>query len=389
MGKLLYEILEISENATTEEIKGAYKKMALKWHPDRNKSPNANEMFQKINKANEILMDPEKRKLYDQYGDDYLENPEIINQSMFDDLFTRGPEQFFGMKKHKKVIHIPHKLSLKEIFCNTVTKVNLPKKVKCNECDGTGYTDKKIHTCTICRGLGRQTRYRSHGIMQIMEQIPCTQCNSTGRDNKNTTLNCPHCGTMGFLNMSEEIEVPIPKKILSNNTVEIKSSSIEDTVFVVVFEISFTPEVSISSDGKLIIILELAFAETFCGFQKLFEHPSGQKILIENDAGNVVDPNHIYIIPNKGFPNKHGNDNMYFTFKINYPKKIQIPQKALLSFKNLEKLFGHKKESITEASDQKTYGKYKLQDLEYLHKQDDLRNATDDQYDNTSKCQHQ
>jgi DnaJ-class molecular chaperone len=128
----LYEILEIDRSASLHTIKKAYRKLATKYHPDRNKDPDAEEKFKEISHAYEILSDPEKRARYDQFGEENGMNN------------TMNPFDFFMGQQRKQTTHHIHKLSLKDYFTKSSVQIKIPRKKDCNACDSTGFADKKI-----------------------------------------------------------------------------------------------------------------------------------------------------------------------------------------------------------------------------------------------------
>src|SRR5688500_17500629 len=119
MGKDFYNILGLNKNASSDEIKKAYKKLALKYHPDKNKTPEAVEMFQLINQANEILSNPEKKETYDNFGEAGLEQMNMPNP------FSFNMNPFAGMRRHNYVEELIHTVTLVEVFTQTQTSIKI------------------------------------------------------------------------------------------------------------------------------------------------------------------------------------------------------------------------------------------------------------------------
>lgn len=157
-------MLGVSKEVTVEEVKKSYRKLALKWHPDRN--PNNREeaevKFKEISRAYEIISDPEKRQLYDQFGEEGLENGggggggggamdifDLFGGGMFGGGGQRGPR---GKQRGEDVV-FPLKVTLEELYSGTTKKLRLTKNVICTTCAGKG--GKGETTCKGCRGQGR------------------------------------------------------------------------------------------------------------------------------------------------------------------------------------------------------------------------------------------
>lgn len=225
-----YELLGVAKNASAEEIKKAYKKQALKYHPDRNKGDKtAEEKFKKINQAYESLSDPEKRQMYDQFGEDGLKgNPfggaggggggfrdmnDVFENfgDVFGDIFGGGRGSRRGRKMPQQgsdlMMHIT--ISFAESYEGVKKDINFSRSSTCNICSGTGAepgSSKK--TCPTCNGAG-QVKV-SHGFFSIAQ--PCPTCHGEGNI---TDKPCNNCRGTGFVKEEKKVSINIPGGISS------------------------------------------------------------------------------------------------------------------------------------------------------------------------------
>lgn len=221
-----YEVLGVSKNASDDEIKKAYKKMAIKYHPDRNPDDKeAEAKFKEAAEAYDVLRDPQKRARYDQFG------PEGVNGaggfggsgmnmddifSMFGDIFGGhgGFGGFGGGGRARKPqyrggdLRLKVRMTLQEIATGVTKKFKVKKKVACPHCHGSGAEGSgATETCPTCHGNGFvvKTQQSIFGMMQT--QAVCPTCGGEGTIIKNK---CKECGGEGVVNGEEVIEVKIP-----------------------------------------------------------------------------------------------------------------------------------------------------------------------------------
>ena len=229
-----YEVLEVAKNATADEIKKAYRKKAIQYHPDKNPGDKeAEEKFKEAAEAYEVLSDPQKRARYDQYGfagmggaggfsgggmsmeDIFTHFGDIFEGAGFDlgDFFggggssrSRGPRVRRGSDMRVKV-----RLTLEEIAKGCEKKIKVRKLVQCKDCHGTGSADGKTDTCPTCKGSGRVIR-QQRGIFGMMQvQSECETCGGEGTIIKNK---CPKCGGQGVIRDEEIITITIPAGVM-------------------------------------------------------------------------------------------------------------------------------------------------------------------------------
>lgn len=220
-----YEILGVSKNATKDEIKSAFRKMARKWHPDINKAPDAEAKFKELGKAYETLMDDEKRATYDRFGEDGLKNAGFNTQGPFAAGFGDLEEVFnsffgggfgFGGSRRQDP-NAPQRgddlrLDLELDFEEAVFGVNKEIKIDhlevCQTCNGTGAKNgAKPEPCKNCGGSGRIQQTTRTVLGHFTQIVTCPVCHGKG-----TVINnpCPDCRGQGRKDIEKKLEVKIP-----------------------------------------------------------------------------------------------------------------------------------------------------------------------------------
>lgn len=232
-----YEVLGVAKNASDDEIKKAYKKMAIKYHPDRNPdNKEAEEKFKEAAEAYDVLRDPQKRARYDQFGHEAVNGAggfggASMNMddifSMFGDIFGGhgGFGGFGGSGRARKPqykggdLRLKVKLSLQEVATGVTKKFKVKKKVTCNHCHGSGAEGTgATESCPTCHGSGYvvKTQQSIFGMMQT--QGVCPTCNGEGTIIKNK---CKVCGGDGVVNGEEVVEVKIPAGVADGMVVNV------------------------------------------------------------------------------------------------------------------------------------------------------------------------
>ena len=227
-----YDILGVTRSSSADEIKKAYRKLAIKYHPDKNPGDKeAEEKFKEAAEAYEILSNPEKKQRYDQFGHagtsasgggygGHMNMDDIFSQ--FGDIFGGGGgspfESFFGggggqSRGGRRVargtnLRIKVKLTLEEIARGVEKKIKVNKQVVCNTCDGTGAKDRSsFHTCNTCGGSGSVRRVTNTILGQMQTTSTCPTCNGEGTQ---ITSKCNSCHGDGVVRGEETISINIP-----------------------------------------------------------------------------------------------------------------------------------------------------------------------------------
>ena len=220
-----YEVLGVDKSASANDIKKAYRKLAIQYHPDKNPGDKvAEEKFKEAAEAYSVLSDPDKKARYDQFGHEGLSGGAgggfngagmDLNDifSMFGDIFGgrggfggfggyNGPQKFRGSDLRVKV-----KLTLQEISTGVTKKFKLKKYVPCPHCNGSGAEGGAMETCPDCKGTGRVVRTQQSFFGMMRSEVACPKCNGQGKIIKNK---CTHCNGDGIVTGEEVIDVNIP-----------------------------------------------------------------------------------------------------------------------------------------------------------------------------------
>ena len=356
-----YEILGVPKSADDREIKKAFHKLSLKWHPDKNppeKHEEATEAFKKISEAYEILSDSEKRKIYDQHGKEGLREsggPGGAHGFPFEQMFGGGhpfASMFGGMfggggfpgqpqqrqrggKGPSKMQEIP--VTFTEMVNGGSRRLRITHKVRCGTCSGSGTRSGKSHSsCTGCNGRGVKVRVMRMGPNQIMQQSgPCDECRGTGKSISESDK-CPACQGSKIENRESIVAITIEKGTKNGDQYIIPNHAdwLEDTdeagdIIIVFREESRDDMKRVGYD--LVIPITILLSEALCGFKIPITHPSGERIFIES-KDTVIKPGQRKRVIGKGFFNKDKNTHgdLIIEFDILFPEKLEAPRDELI-----------------------------------------------------------
>lgn len=346
MTKDYYKILDVPKNADEKTIRNAYKELARKWHPDKNKN-NVNEATEKlkdINEAKDVLLNPEKREIYDQYGEDGLK--QSGQQTRQDDVMNDIFKQMFGMHNAPQQNDVPDvevecEVTLEQMFTGTSIKKQITRFSLCSHCHGTGSDDGIDHKCLKCNGQGKTIKVvRMGNVIQQIQQ-PCNSCLGIGHDS--THKKCTICtGARGVKEVCD-MEFPIPAGAFNGTVISVKNQGNEiprderktaDTrsnIKIIIkgkqhseFKRMFVIEgkKTVPNPADLLYEMTITLAESICGFRKIIKHLNGQEITVQYEK--CTKNGDILILPNLGMPvlNSQERGDLYVSFKVLYPEEL-------------------------------------------------------------------
>lgn len=231
-----YEVLGVQKDASEKEIKSAYRKLAMKHHPDRSDAPDAEERFKEISEAYAVLSDPGKRKQYDQFGhagiNSQYSQEDIFRGVNFEDLlrgfgFGGGDsifDMFFGGRsrgpERGRDLRYDINLTLEQAAAGLDTTIDVPRTEACPACGGSGSKPGTSPvTCSSCRGTGQVTRAQSTPFGQIVTSTACPKCRGRGQI---ITSPCVECAGTGRVRRSRKINIKVPQGVEDGQHIKLR-----------------------------------------------------------------------------------------------------------------------------------------------------------------------
>ena len=357
-----YEVLGVPKNSEKGDIKNAYRKLALQYHPDRNKSPGAEERFKEISEAYAVLSDEDKRKRYDTYGhvgsEEVFRGSEANFEEIFKDMgfggvrdifeqffgsrggFTRGSSDPFGFgfnfgsgrQKGRDILY-DIDLSLEDVLRGKKDEIELPKMDSCTNCNGTGAAPgTKPRRCTVCNGQGQTRRvYSQNRFSTFVSLEPCRTCRGEGEIIERP---CVTCNGSGNIRTTKKLRLEIPRGVEDGMTLQMQGEGepTENGVpgdLLIRTHVRQHPEFQILEDGHVITNQNLSFTDLALGTEIRVPTLEGlEKVKISPGT----QPNSIIKLKGKGLPRYggYGRGDELVRINVRVPTKINDTQKALL-----------------------------------------------------------
>lgn len=376
----LYNLLGVEKTADENQIKKAYRKLALKWHPDKNKDnkEEAETKFKEISEAYAILSDTKKRELYDKYGMEGVNNdgPQINPEDIFQNIFGGmgggfnpfggpggfnpfgGPGQGRNQQKQERDIVINLALTLEEMYTGCMKEMKYNMKTGCDVCDETGTKDKTKLECNKCSGKGKIMIRRQMGPMIQQMVVDCPDCEGKGRSKPKDDNKCDKCEGNGYVMKEKKIRVPIKSNVNVNQkiTVPEKGHKIGTTRGNLIFVTSVIPHSFYErQEDNLVCIVKLTLAQSVCGFVKTVKFLDGNELVLKYDE--PIKHEEIKVVPNMGF----NKGSLIIKFVVEQEESLNLEReerqqiKLLLSKSDNDKKELRKEIEIVESMKTKKY----------------------------------
>ena len=367
-----YEVLGVQKNASKEEIKNVYRRLALQYHPDRNKEPGAEEKFKEISEAYAVLSDDEKRKRYDMYGHVGAEEAFRGSEANFEEIFRdmgfggfrdifeqifgrRGGGGFFGDdlfgfgfggsggRRRGRDIVYDMELTLEDVLRGKKEEVEVPRLDRCRECGGSGAAPgTRPRKCTVCDGQGQTRRvYSQNRFSTIVTMEPCRTCQGQGQI---IDTPCNNCKGSGRAKQVKKLKLEIPPGVEDGMAFQLRGEGEVSEAgmagdLVVRLHIKPHPKFERLEDGHLLYNLDLKFTDLALGTDLRVPTLEGSDKL---KIPQGTPANSILRIKGKGLPRygSTGKGDLHVKINVEVPTMLTDRQKALL--KELDKELYHR-----------------------------------------------
>lgn len=333
--KKYYETLGIDQKATPDQIKKAFRKLSVTKHPDKGGDT---EEYKQITTAYTVLSDPEKRKIYDQYGEEGLEggNPGGPGGEGFD-IFKQFFEGGHGQpgpqrerkRKAKPVLHLLD-LSLADVYTGTKKKMKITRERICKECNGKGGKEDSISECTVCKGNGRVVKTITRGFMMTQTIAACDACRGRGKTIKDKCKTCGGaCVVQDVKVQNIDVEKGTPdgyRYTFAGEADEYPGIEAGD----IIIEVQLRKDKRFRRKGAdLYIERDITLFEALAGTKFELDHLDGRKVALSTPENKIISHGEVLCAEELGMPffgrsYKYGS--LFITFSVQFPKTLTEAQ---------------------------------------------------------------
>ncbi|TFK72904.1 DnaJ-domain-containing protein [Pluteus cervinus] len=340
----LYKILDLHKSASEKDIRYAYKKLSKKYHPDRNKEPNAEGKFVEIAHAYEVLSDPQKRSIYDRHGEEGLKaHDQGQGQGNPFDMF----QNFFGRELHHPIeltkanhVHIGQndqvrrgpsstvdfEVQLSDIYSGAHIDFKAKKKILCDHCRGSGAaSDSDIHTCGGCGGNGvKVVKQQIFPGMFAQSQVTCNDCGGRGRV---IVKSCPNCGGHKVLDHTASYTLEIPAGLPEGHEIVFEGEADESPDYEagdIIIRVRSKKDKGgwRRKESSLYWTETIGIDEALLGFERNLTHLDGHIVKLVRKG--VTQPGFVQVIEDEGMPNFEatGHGTLFIEYNVVLPIEI-------------------------------------------------------------------
>ncbi|XP_005991724.1 dnaJ homolog subfamily A member 1 [Latimeria chalumnae] len=350
-----YDILGVKPNASLEEIKRAYRKLALKYHPDKN--PKEGERFKQISHVYDVLSDTNKRELYDQGGEAALKEGGGSGggfsspMDIFDMFFGGGGRMYSRTEKRGKTVVHQLAVSLEDLYNGATRKLALQKNVVCGKCNGCGAKEGAVGCCPNCHGTGMKVHVQQlrPGMIQHIQTV-CSECQGQGewirpRDR------CRSCNGKKIVREKKILEVHIDKGMKDGQRITFhregdQAPGLEPGDIVIVLDQKDHPTFQ-RHDNNLIMKMEIDLVEALCGCKRSVQTLDNRLLMVTSQPGEVIKPGDVKCVLNEGMPiykDPFEKGKLIIQFQVSFPEPGWLPANELCK---LEAFFPPRDEFMT------------------------------------------
>jgi DnaJ-class molecular chaperone len=348
-----YSLLGVRRDATPEEIKQAYRTLALKYHPDRNPDPQAAEMFKQISHAYSVLSNEEQRRIYDQFGEEGVAgagagaegfDPRIIFEQMmrsmgFETIFDTSPRR--NMPQRTADVQHVVEVTLDDLYAGKTVNVEFRRQVLCSTCHGLGTPNPKARrTCSACHGTGMRTRVipvAANFVQQITSE--CDVCRGEGTFIAPKDI-CTACHGRRVARINEQLTVVIEPGQSDGDIITFRGRAhqhpdIPETgdLHVVIRQI---PHPTFQRKGHdLYTEMTLTLAEALIGFERTLPHLHERTLTIttSQQGGRIIKPGEVRTVPREGMPMRSrdgsARGDLHIRFSVLFPDAPFLPPETV------------------------------------------------------------
>ena len=314
-----YTLLGVTRQASQKEIKKAFRTLSLKYHPDRNPNDkSAHEKYLRINKAHEVLTDPDKKRIYDIYGEEGLnKEQELMREDM-----ERGPDARADIT-----------VSLEDLYNGSHRRIEMEKNIVCPECHGTGGKLGKTKQCPHCNGRGVSFQTVNMMGMTMQMQQTCPHCHGKGIIFSET---CPHCKGRKLVKIHKKLEITIEKGMRNNQNLVFKGEAEQSPDrlpgdLIMTLKENKHPFFKQRKNNDLYADIQLNLKEALFGYNKKITHLDKREFYVESKK--ITQPDEERIITGEGmpvhkFPSQKGD--LHLRFNVILPKSLNKKEKELI-----------------------------------------------------------
>ncbi|KAG0947206.1 hypothetical protein G6F57_002118 [Rhizopus arrhizus] len=330
-----YDVLDVPRDAPKAQIKRHYKKLSRVYHPDKNPGDDeAEQKFMELANAYEVLMDDEKRAIYDRYGEEGLkQNQNGGGGNPFHDPFDIFSHFFGGGGRHARQqenrgpdVVIPLEVTFEDLFNGANIEVDVSKQVLCDHCHGSGARrSEDIHTCTVCDGHGMIIKRAQVGPGMFQQfQQQCSTCGGKGKIIKHA---CPVCAGKKVRRGNENYTIRVEKGMKDGQTIILEEESDEYPETIpgnIVFVINAAPHTIFERRGdNLYTTKHITLIEALTGFNKSITHLDQSTVELVRDG--ITQYGFVQTIKGQGMPleenhSKHGD--LFVEYQVIFPTEI-------------------------------------------------------------------